>query len=344
VHEEALEAACLAHDLGHPPFGHIGEHVLNELVIDKGDADGFEGNAQSFRILTKLAIRFDECSGLDLTRATLAACLKYPWHRDPENPDRKKKWGAYKAEAEDFAWARDFFQHHAKTAEAELMDWADDIAYSVHDLEDFHRCGALPWHRILSPDGGEQLVSRADEAWHGKPADAKGRLREAVRSFRDFLKYYEDLIYTPYEGTRDQRMQLRTMTSALIARFLHATALKEPDANGVCIQIRQEEADEVKILKQITKDYIINTPTLAAQQRGQERVLRNLFGILYEDSEKDLPRYLPPRLRYLWELRDGSNARFVADCIASLTEAEAIGLHGRLQGSSSGSVLDPIVR
>ena len=76
VHEEVVEAACLAHDLGHPPFGHIAETVLNELVL-KTDPDGFEGNAQSFRILSKLAVRY-ACPGLDLTRATLAACLNIP--------------------------------------------------------------------------------------------------------------------------------------------------------------------------------------------------------------------------------------------------------------------------
>jgi dGTPase len=132
--------------------------------------------------LTKLAVRFDECPGLDLTRATLAACLKYPWFREPSTRDRSKKWGAYKSEAEDFEFAREMFHHSAKTAEAALMDWADDIAYSVHDLEDFHRCGALPWHRILGGDHAEQLVSRADKNWHGKPPDATGRLREALRS------------------------------------------------------------------------------------------------------------------------------------------------------------------
>jgi len=90
VDPEVVEAACLAHDLGHPPFGHLGEKVLNELVTIQGDQDGFEGNAQSFRVLTKLAIRFNRCDGLDLTRATLAACIKYPWRRDPSHKEIEK--------------------------------------------------------------------------------------------------------------------------------------------------------------------------------------------------------------------------------------------------------------
>jgi dGTPase len=161
IDPEVVEAACLAHDLGHPPFGHVGENILH-VEVARHDADGFEGNAQSFRIITKLAVRFDECAGLDLTRATLAACLKYPWFRKPGSPDRSKKWGAYKSEQDDFKFARELFNHSGKTAEAELMDWADDIAYSVHDLEDFHRCGVLPWHRILGGDHAERLVLRAE--------------------------------------------------------------------------------------------------------------------------------------------------------------------------------------
>ena len=147
-----VEAACLAHDLGHPPFGHLGEEVLDELATYQdggGDQDGFEGNAQSFRVITKLALRFDECHGLDLTRATLSACLKYPWIRDLGTPKKRRKVGAYRSELPDFEFARFECDGELKTAEAELMDWADDIAYSVHDLEDFTRCRVIPWDRIL---------------------------------------------------------------------------------------------------------------------------------------------------------------------------------------------------
>jgi dGTPase len=322
----------------------VGENILH-VEVARHDADGFEGNAQSFRIITKLAVRFDECAGLDLTRATLAACLKYPWFRKPGSPDRSKKWGAYKSEQDDFKFARELFNHSGKTAEAELMDWADDIAYSVHDLEDFHRCGVLPWHRILGGDHAERLVLRAEHNWHGKPTGAAGRLRDALRSLEEFLNgSFGQLIAEPYEGARHQRQQLRTMTSQLIGRYIHAAELHPPDRTGKCVTIEAEEADEVRILKQITRDYIINNPSLAAQQEGQKHLIRTLFDQLHKDSSKGPPSYLPHRLRYLWDYAQGNAARFVADCIASLTEAEAMGLHARLAGLSSGSVLDPIVR
>jgi dGTPase len=149
---------------------------------------GFEGNAQSFRILTKLAVRFDECPGLDLTRATLGACLKYPWFRDKKTRDRSKKWGAYKSERDDFDFARKGIPHSSQTTEAHLMDWADDVAYSVHDVEDFHRCGVVPWHRILGGDHSEQLISGAEKNWYNKPSNATARLRAALRDLEDILK------------------------------------------------------------------------------------------------------------------------------------------------------------
>jgi len=343
VHPEVVEAACLAHDLGHPPFGHAGEHILHELV-EPEDREGFEGNAQSFRVLAKLAVRFDECEGLDLTRATLAATLKYPWHRDPTEPGRDKKWSAYRNEEADFRFARELFQGESKTAEAELMDWADDIAYSVHDLEDFHRCGTLPWHRILQSEN--EIVNNAVVRWYGGPTNAEGRLREAFRNLKALLEgSFAQLIEEPYEGTREQRQMLRLLTSGLIGRYIRAVTLVVPSAEGdSVVRIKDDEGDEVRILKQITWDYIINNPSLAAQQKGQEHILRTLYTNVFEDSQKAPAKYLPIRLQSLWAPEATNAARFVADCLSSLTENEAMGLHARLHGISGGSVLDPIVR
>ena len=151
---DVVEAACLAHDLGHPPFSHIGEETLNRILTRKDnggeclDSEGFEGNAQSFRIVTKLTVRFSWCDGLNLTRATLGALLKYPWARDilknEKNSIKSIKWGYYISEKEDFDFCRENLIQDVKTVEAVLMDWADDISYSVHDLEDFHRCNQIP--------------------------------------------------------------------------------------------------------------------------------------------------------------------------------------------------------
>lgn len=341
LHPEVVEAACLAHDLGHPPFGHIGESTLNDLVKTKDD-DGFEGNAQSFRILTKLAVRFPDALGIDMTRATLAACLKYPWFHE-NSGKQSKKWSVYRSEKDDFEFAREFHKHDQKTLEAELMDWADDVAYSVHDLEDFHRCNALPWQRVF--DDKDAIISHA----LGSNGDSgrEARLIAAYDRLKGFLQgTYSALLSDPYDGTREQREQLRRMTSQLIARYIGSISINLDRDDPCAICFNMNDVDEVQILKQITRDYVIGSPNLAAQQHGQKRIISGLFEALSAEcaNSNGYPSFLPVRLRYLRPIADTSPARFVSDCIASLSEAEAVALHARLMGIATGSVLDPIVR
>jgi dGTPase len=342
VHPEVVEAACLAHDIGHPPFGHAGEHALNRLVTNAGDIDGFEGNAQSFRILTKLAVRFEACDGLDLTRATLAACIKYPWRRSRNGGLKSKKWGYYTTERREFDFARcNNKQEETKTAEAELMDWADDIAYSVHDLEDFHRCYLIPWRTIFGPEGRKKLVDGILAVRTQPRSRDKRNLTAAhVRLAQLIDGTVGDLINEPYEGTKEQRRAIRLMTSALIGRYVTAVRLSVQPPGESCFCLPEEIRCEIDILKQITREYIIKMPALKAQQRGQEKILEDLFADLIEPGSE---QYLPKRFSYLLH-DDLSRARCVADCICSLTESEAVALHKRLRGQDSGSVLDPIVR
>jgi dGTPase len=348
VHPEVVEAAALAHDLGHPPFGHVAEYLLNDLVTAAGDSDGFEGNAQTFRILSTLSLRFDEKPGLDLTRATLAACLKYPWLRVLGDPSRSKKWGAYRTEVAAFTFARERFSHDTKTAEAEIMDWADDVAYSVHDLEDLHRCGLIPWTAIKNDEETRRLiVERAVNNWFGRPDSAEEDLYRALdRVLKAILDVYS--LDEQYDGSRSHRIALRQLTSNLIRRYgasLRLKGLHEVRKSVPVVIIDPSDEQEVRILKQITRDYLIEHPSLVAQQEGQKRIVSSLYTMIYSDATKSPPKYLPRRLHYLWDndIYNGP-ARATADCISSLTEAEIIGLHKRLHGTFSGSVLDPIVR
>jgi dGTPase len=344
VHPEVVEAACLAHDMGHPPFGHIGEYTLNDAVnaVDPG-AGGYEGNAQSFRLITKLGVRFDDVDGLDLTRATLAAVLKYPWFRTPGVSGKDKKWSAYESEKQAFVFAREFHPHEEQTAEAALMDWADDIAYSVHDLEDFHRAGAIPWYAIFDRANEADLVARAKAKWYDGPTNAEAQVRTALRGLRDNFENALGNLAEPYNGSREHRQVLRTLTSTLIGRYVRATKLAET-AVGKPLIIADQARAEVLILKQITQQYVISSPILAAQQIGQRRVIMSLFDHFVDNKYGDFPPYLPIRLRYLWPLAAGCRARFAADCVASLTEHQAMALYARLHGTAAGSVLDPIVR
>lgn len=340
---EVVEAACLAHDLGHPPFGHIGEQALDQKVT-KSIRDGFEGNAQSFRIVTKLSVRYaSEVPGINLTRATLAACLKYPWMRG-NSGKQSKKWSAYASEEDDFHFARAGLDHEAKTLEAEIMDWADDVAYSVHDLEDFHRCNALPWQRVFSEK--DLIIEHAmkgedDASRRTKLEDAYDRLEGHINGT------YSILLSEPYEGEREQREQLRRMTSFFIGRYINGIKIQSDQENPISVVHDEDYFYEVQILKQITRDYIIASPTLAAQQHGQREIICDLFDFIFEEiegSHNGIPAFLPRRLRYLKDLSGGNHARFACDCVASLSESEAIALHARLTGAVIGSVLDPIVR
>ena len=357
---EVVEAACLAHDLGHPPFGHIGEETLDKILTEENeqgsclDPEGFEGNAQSFRIVTKLAVRFPQCAGLDLTRATLAALLKYPWARDGSEDGilagKAKKWGYYLSEKDDFDFCRLGMAPDLRTLEAELMDWADDIAYSVHDLEDFHRCNFIPWARIIGEDAPdlERIIENAISKWHAKPPDAAGRMRDAHRRLsRLFEGFRATILSGAYEGTREQRLAIRTLTSTLIGRYIQSTKLVEKanyTEGAPRVALENIYVDEVKLLKQIARDYILSSPSLAAQQLGQQRILESLFHDFHNEIKAQKPRILPRRFHHLVEDNGLSPARVAADCVASLTEGEAIALHQRLTGLFSGSVLDPIVR
>jgi dGTPase len=158
IDPDVAESAGLAHDLGHPPFGHVAEEELNEAVMNAGVKDGFEGNAQSFRIVTKTEIREPRMAGLDLTRATLGAMLKYPWFKG-QGPNARK-FGAYETEKEDFEFARDGLGANKCTVEAQIMDWADDITYSAHDFEDFYRAGKIPLGKLSKdPDERQKLLA-----------------------------------------------------------------------------------------------------------------------------------------------------------------------------------------
>jgi len=354
---EVVEAACLAHDLGHPPFGHAAEYELDRLVReptlcggseDDAAADGYEGNAQTFRILTKLAVRFGKDSpGLDLTRATLAATLKYPWLRDLSHEKKKKKWSAYTSERSAFEWAREHCHGDYKTAEAELMDWADDIAYSVHDLEDFHRVGIIPWSEIFSDKARDRIIDGAVKDWSkdpSYPADGSLRLKRAMDRIKLRTRMFPKVTDEVYNGARDQRRQLRNFTSILIGGYVRAAKLTDT-AGGQTVVIEKDASDEVRLLKYFARHYVIGLPALHAQQYGQKRIIRDLFSIFLAEGKAGNFNLFPARLQYIWEDNSGDKpARLAADCVASLTENEAYQLHGRLMGTESGLVLDPIVR
>ena len=268
---DATEACALAHDLGHPPFGHLAEEELHGRAANFG---GFEGNAQSFRILTRLAVRTVTQPGLNLTRQTLNGVLKYPWLHHPEEGKKSKKWGAYDADRRDFEWAREYSGgDDAPSLEARIMDWADDLTYAIHDLDDFFRAGLIPLDSLCR---GEDELLRFKDYLVGKEPDVES-------SFVDTL--FAGLgITTRYEGRVDERAQLRELGSLLITRYINAFIVVN-DGDGGEVEVDDEIDAQVRVLKRLIWFYIIERPSLAVLQAGQRRMIRGSLICLCKRSK-----------------------------------------------------------
>ncbi|MBS2031502.1 MAG: dNTP triphosphohydrolase [Deltaproteobacteria bacterium] len=359
IDPDVVETASLAHDLGHPPFGHIAEEELHAQIQAVGVEDGFEGNAQSFRIVTRAAIRSNEHLGLNLTRASLNAILKYPWAHGAAGK-KSKKWGHFFSETEDFNFARQMTPGEKQSNEASLMDWADDITYAVHDVEDFYRVGTIPLDRLLSGKGPErvQFIDAAVARW-AESEQVDPAAKDKANRFFDLLgPFIPDELRSPYSGTRAQRAALNQLSSMLITRFVLAINFVEA-AGSVGLRFEEAKAFEVKTLKSLMVHYVYRNPALVAQQFGQRRVVAELFKILFDAAKpgaRDAGVIPMPYRDLLDEVNRGGpcvrspedqsreRARLVADIIASLTEQQALEFHQRLAGISPGSVLESIIR
>jgi dGTPase len=348
---DVVEAACLAHDLGHPPFGHIAEKTLDKLAKARGLSDGFEGNAQSFRIVTKLAFRSPQTVGLNLTRATLNAILKYPWHRGAAGK-KERKWSAYHTEADEFAFARKLMAigSEAQSPEAQIMDWADDITYSVHDLEDFYRAGFIPLHRLVSQSVERNAFYEKARIRLGDDGLSANEIEEHISAFESFKEFPID---SPYRGTQQQRSDLRTFTAGLIGRYVSNSRLVSPvGVEQRVLEISPGYKKEIRMLKQLTVHYVIYNPSLATQQKGQQTIIEELFNIYCDAAhDSDLHHLLPQSAREQVEDAFKKKAaerrnlliRIVLDLISGMTERHAVLMYRRLKGVSMGSVLDPIL-
>ncbi len=350
---DSVEASCLAHDLGHPPFGHIAEHALNEEaqnVLSSG-FDAFEGNAQSFRIVTRLAVRGQD-QGLDLSRRTLDGLLKYPWPYSKDSAKKAhRKWGYYAADRDAYDFVKEGVASQARekrSLAAEIMDWADDLTYAVHDLDDFFRAGLIPLHRLGDPRSPETdaLGSAFIEARDAEPAafpdyeipDLLSAVTSALQLFGPEVRY---------EHTAPNRAQMRESGSKLITRYLQAFHLESDGVSGLpCLRIDSDRRTEVEALKLLVRVYVIRRPGLAVVQHGQDRLVRRLFKRYFEASdpgEKGDSRLFPPGARERLATAESSEdrARVVIDLIAGLTETAAIKLDQRLSGGwMSSEVLD----
>jgi dGTPase len=318
---ELVEAACLAHDLGHPPFGHNGEEALQACMKDHG---GFEGNAQNLRILTRLESKRDGY-GLDLTRATLEGVLKYltPYAaKKAASGDPLKVEKCYYDDDEAIvAWIRGEDRTH-RTLESQVMEWADDIAYSVHDLEDGLHSGLIRPDHFQNP----AVVRRIAE--YAERKGAKGCDHDEV------CRLMADIFQQLGDGTELQLRRLRkNLTSRLIHRCIVGTSVRErPDVPGYPLELVKDPglAREVAILMGVEFILMIRNPRVTTHEYKGKQVVTRLFEALAQDDSGDM---LPEDVREAWEAvrhDDHARLRVVCDHISSMTDAYAMKLYARL--------------
>jgi dGTPase len=377
LNEEVVASAALAHDLGNPPFGHAAEEQLDILLIEAAkkaglDIDGFEGNAQSFRIVTKLARHGLAHIGMNLTRAVLNGMLKYPYKRPQKD---KCKFGVYSTELESFNFAREKVNAFGtrKCLEAAIMDISDDISYGIHDFLDLVKSDLIPLQtysrqvltlkRII--DDNPKLVlsylenpnvtdfknlidilEKEDEEWAPTWKSSRTEIIRRVIKFFDFYGYL--LPIYPYRGARVQKLALKTLERFLITRFIDGVRLSSgEDYSKTFLYLDKTIADDLIIIKALTKNYIFHSPSLIKQQHGERRIITEIFNAYREAIIKpELRTIIPTGCREELEqnkIIDMSNPlayRIIGDAISSLTDSEAISTFAVLTGVQPGSIFD----
>lgn len=318
-----VEAACLAHDLGHPPFGHDAESELDSLLSSVGVGEGFEANAQTFRIISRLAGEDAGDEGLNLTRATLAATLKYPWQRHG-SPAHPGKWGAYASEQEELNWARALMPPGSQepTLEAAVMDWADLIAYAVHDFEDFARAGLIPLAE-LSADVRER------ERFLALLCDRRGLASAEQESLATTFGQLLAACPAPGESatTRSGRNALRFFINHAIDDAIAGADLARSGGGSATLAIHPETMAEIWLFEGLTWHYVIASELLSSQREEQRALIRSLFAILADAASTmtDLSLFTSPQQKRLRNAAsDEARLRIVCDVIAGMTEVEAM--------------------
>ncbi|HEY5352130.1 MAG TPA: deoxyguanosinetriphosphate triphosphohydrolase [Streptosporangiaceae bacterium] len=320
---DLVDAACLAHDLGHPPFGHNGEFALADVAAPCG---GFEGNAQSLRLLTRLEAKVPG-AGLNLTRATLDSTLKYPWLAGPGLP----KYGAYADDAEVFAWIRLGAPPGRRCLEAQVMDWADDVAYSVHDLEDGLHAGLITL-RALADLADRKAISELTADQYCAPGSV---------SPDELAEVFEDLLALPcwpagFDGGPAALAALKNLTSELIGRLCGAAHQATVEASGgqpltryaADLVVPRRQRLECALLKGVTAYYVMSRAGAAATQARERELIMELAAAVRIGAPGTLDAALRPG--YEAAETDVGRLRVVVDQVATLTDTSAVAWHARL--------------
>ncbi|QPK82182.1 deoxyguanosinetriphosphate triphosphohydrolase [Schaalia sp. ZJ405] len=334
---DVVDAACLSHDLGHPPFGHNGEKALDVLA---GDIGGFEGNAQTLRIVARLEPKVlssgGQPAGLNLTRATLDAICKYPWAKGqgPDPEKSRRKFSVYGDDEPVFRWMRQGAPEGRRCLEAQIMDLSDDIAYSVHDVEDAIATGKFA-PADLHDDGVVEAVIDATVDWYGKGIsrhDLEGAIQRLVSL---------DVWLPSFAGSYADLARLKDLTSELIGRFCSDTVAVTREAFGegplgryrADLIVTDETRAEIQVLKGMAVHYVMSPRESEPVYYQQRTLLNDLVDVLFTNG----PHHLEPLFAQQWRaaIGDEERLRVVIDQVSSLTDASASAWHARLCGMLS---------
>ena len=316
---DLTDTAGLAHDIGHPPFGHNGEQALDEAGRLCG---GFEGNAQTLRILTRLEPKVDG-AGLNLTRACLDAATKYPWPRR----DGRAKFGVYADDLAAFTWLRQGTPEGRTCLETQIMDWADDVAYSVHDVEDGVLAGRITLAVLADADERAALAQLAATHFSHQSMSAL----EAAAGELLALPVVAELAH--YDASPAAQIALKRLTSELVGRFAAAAVTGTREAHGdgpLCryaatLTVPVQVAAEVALLKALALRYVMSDPRRRAVQDGQRQLLAELVESLVRRAPESLDTVFHPAWHRAAD--DAARLRVVLDQVASLTDAQALTWH-----------------
>ena len=397
IEPDIVEFAALAHDLGHPPFGHFGEEVLDERMIDSG---GFEGNAQTLRLLTRMEKRHliqntsfgidadvkDKRVGLNLACRSIASILKYD-REIPINNNKRQQLlkageiqkigpikGYYKTEAQIVRFVKNHicngkkYRSPLKTIECQIMDIADDIAYSTYDLEDCFKAGftsplgILGIGPVISKKVAEKVrrklgirfshkdlpdrINRIFSDYFGPPYDL-GKIAKVPKEKLASLHFFSIRVANFMSKILQENGYVRTdFTSKLVGRAIRDVSIDKIHRSLPAlstVKLEKETAISVEVLKHIVYESQILSPKVQIIAFRAEEIIGNIFDALSNEKRKGYT-LLPEDFRTIYEAVKGSKdkKRVICDFIASMTDRYALEFYGRLTSENPQTIFKPL--